>query len=108
MWSPIADLPHRLEPAVLLKRDMFEVKVRQRPVSADFYLVSLSLHRDLATVSALDDTFDVQLLGIRDKAGRPGVKRPVLGLHPLPLRLAKKNGCWPELGHLSIAAHVAT
>lgn len=72
------------------------------------YLVSCSLHGDLATIFVLDDCFDVQLLGVWNKAGCPGIKRPVLGLNPLLLGFAEKDGCRPVLGHLGVAAHVDT
>lgn len=72
------------------------------------YLVRLGLDGDLAALLALDDAFDVQLLGVRHKTGGSSIKGPVLSLHALLFWFTQEDGGRPKLGHLSIAAHGGT
>lgn len=70
-----------------------------------FHLPSLSFHCGFATVFALDDSFDVQFLGIGQKACSFSHKWAILALNPLLLWLTKEGSGWPVLGHLCIRAH---
>ncbi len=69
------------------------------------HLPSLSLDCSLASFSILNDAFNVQIFGIRNKTGCLGIKQRILSFDSLLLGFAEIDGSWPILGHFCIAAH---